>query len=208
MAKKKKKSPAGKGSFSQDRTHWGCLKKDKNKFWNNHQEKVAGDPDFSTENAWQAFSQAFLLDDTSKQMLQSTNVYLFHICSIKKPAMHLDQSSSEVVGSFNRRHHRPTWVAPLDPQPSRSLFCCLCDVLDDPLSLCSRLQWANSVCLTRLWHLLTTCCYWSSSQRPLPSGSIQAQRFALMFQPSGASPFWDCLKHCEETVTNASHRKG
>lgn len=93
--------------------------------------------------------------------------------------------SKNLQCTWTNHHH--------DPHSSWCLFCCLCDVLDDPLSLCSRLQWANDVCLAWLWHLLTSCAYWSSSQRPPPSGSIQAQQFASMFQTSGASPFWDCL---------------
>lgn len=87
------------------------------------------------------------------------------------------------------------WVAsPQKLHRSLDVFRSLCDVPDDPLSLCSQLQWAHSVSFTQLWHFPTRSAHWSSS----PSGSVQAQRLALMFLTSGTLVH-DSLIHYEET---------
>lgn len=98
--------------------------------------------------------------NTSKQKLKDLCLPLTHLFF---HATFLVIAALGNMGSCGSSLHRSSTKVLMS---SRSL----CDVPDDPLSLCSQLQWVHSVSFTQLWHFLTRSAHWSSS----PSGSVQA----------------------------------
>lgn len=81
------------------------------------------------------------------------------VLSHKFPSEHVQ--CAENMGLWRRLGHL-SWSTAVSISS-----CCLCDVADDPLSLCSQLQ---RVHFTHLCHFLTRSAHWSS----FPSGSVQA----------------------------------
>lgn len=198
MAKRNKNSPVGEGSFRPGEimkqsgwkisyfTYWFCLAPWN---WKSSKDKVL-QIFFSAHILRQKLHPCQLplkyINKTHLNQNSRTCVYLYLICSFTQLSSSWKHG---VMGCCGSPLHRSSTEVLMSSVPSAMFL-----MMMFPLSLCSQLQWAHSVSFTQLWHFPTRSAHWSSS----PSGSVQAQRLALMFLTSGTLVH-DSLIHYEET---------